>query len=62
MHPTLQHSLKDFLLELKFIKFRGLTERGESEKKNNIQLKGQHTQVGIIKLSESEPFIWILLF
>ena len=54
MLPTLQQSLENFSLELKFIKFTCLTEMGKSEK-NNIYLKVQHTQLGIIKLSESDP-------
>ena len=53
MLPTLQESLEDYLLELKFIKFRCLTEMGISEKKHTFE--EQHTQPGIIKLSESEP-------
>ena len=39
-------------LELKFLKFRCLTEMGKSEK--NIHLTEQHTQLGLVKLSESE--------
>ena len=53
MLPTLQQSSEDFPRELKFIKFRCLTEIGKSEK--SIHLKEQHTHLGIIKLSESEP-------
>ena len=53
MIPALRQSLEDFPLELKFIKLRCLTEMGKGEK--NIHLKEEHTQLGMIQLSESEP-------
>ena len=60
LHLTVSEIKQGQTFQLKFIKFRCVPEMGKSEK--NIHLKQQHTELGLIKLSESELSIFFVSY